>query len=214
MRPVLIGLNSRMHGGKDTAFGIMESWTQSSRLVVRRAFADPLKLSGMSSLGFNDLSKAEQIRLANVIKDTGVITIQWDEISPTSGQLIPRSHTITGREFWQYYGTEGHRRDDLGESFSKEFWVDNLLKRGWTTKYDGVDALVITDARFPNEAERIIREGGLVVEIDADKRLGPRGNHSSEKPLPRDLVSITLDNNGSIAAFEKQVIEFMGKVFG
>lgn len=226
----LIGLNGRKEAGKDTAFDIIRQvLRERNEVAIRRAFADPLKISGMRALGFHkvyDGVEGLMLTVANVIKESGVIKVEWDDVSP-SGQLIPRRHQITGRELWQFYGTEAHRAEDLGHSFSTNFWVDNVLpcpvshtpgmdsvdhrvqnERTLREYYPEADVLVVTDVRFPNEAQRVLNLGGEVWEIDADQRIGaPRDDHPSEQPLPIELVTRKIDNNGTVEDLEKGVRE-------
>lgn len=228
----LIGLHARLHAGKDTAFEtIRQVCEQDSLLALRRAFADPLKLSGMRSLGIDTESDPEAVvALANKIKETGRIVVTWDDVSPETGNLIPKVMMVTGREFWQRYGTEAHRAPDLGSSFGPDFWVDNLLPPGkivnelpqgrgtreypefWHNFKEGwagyADVAVVTDVRFPNEAQRILDLDGEVWKINADERLGPNTDaHPSEQPLPDHLVTRVIDNNHSVAEFQNNLIE-------
>lgn len=222
----LIGLNGRLHSGKDTTFEAIDRYALSQNLIaLRRAFADPLKVSGMRSLGF-DNTHEELVALANELKETGRITVTWQ----AGTKLLSKS--ITGRTLWQLYGTEAHRADDLGSSFSEDFWVDNLLPydesagridtvEGTTAKprfwhnfkeelYGYADFAVVTDVRFANEATRIIDLGGEVWHIDADERLGPnKDEHASEQPLPPEFITTTIDNNGSLEAFHRNVFEVL-----
>jgi len=192
-------------------------------LALRRAFADPLKVSGMRALGldFPDLDPDSLIALANQIKETGRISTSWENSDGSLGFW-----TITGRQLWQYYGTEAHRADDLGSSFGADFWVDNLLPEGlreFDNEADSIplfwdnfkedwagyaDIAVVTDVRFPNEAERILALDGEVWRIDAEERLGPNPDaHPSEQPLDGKYVSRVIDNNGTLAAFQQNVLD-------
>lgn len=218
----LIGLHARLHAGKDTAFDFIERYAADhDQLALRNAFADPLKISGMRALGF-EYDDGTQVQVANDIKETGRVSVTWLD---SDGTL--RSNTITGRQLWQLYGTEAHRVDDLGASFGRDFWVDNLLPTGsdtskaltrapngevsryqpawWNNFIDSevADIAVVTDVRFPNEAQRVFKLGGEVWKIDADLRLGPNTDaHASEQPLADEFVTRTIDNNTTIGNFE------------
>lgn len=230
----LIGLHSRMLGGKDTCFEtIRQEAENNSMLALRRAFADPLKVSGMRSLGFNEpydggpeVTRENQVFIANQIKETGRVFISW---VGEDGTL--RAKAITGRNFWQFYGTEAHRADDLGASFGIDFWVDNLLPLGavsvpgfgelesattrplfWDNFKESwagfADIGAVTDVRFANEAKRILELDGEVWRIDSDSRLGENADlHVSERPLPDELITRTIDNNSTLAAFQQNILE-------
>lgn len=212
----LIGLHARLHAGKDTAYEAIDKHAMSKDLLaVRRAFADPLKISGMRALGFPvDYDNDTLLYIANQIKETGRITVSYEH---GSGELESRS--ITGRKLWQLYGTEAHRAEDLGSSFGTNFWVNNLLPLGedrghpawaWNFTEDWAgfgDFCVVTDVRFSNEAERILELGGEVWKIDAENRLGPNEDgHASEQPLDDEWITREIDNNGSIEDFHANVI--------
>lgn len=210
----LIGIKGRLHSGKDTALSYIRDAAGSRALVRREGFADRMKLSGLAALGFplpDDIDEA--LALANAIKETGTITTTYiDDYGDTVW------NQIDGRQWWQRYGTEAHR-----DIFEQEFWVNVLLPQpsndpeapcriyenslALRQKFPSVDVLVITDCRFPNEADRILRLGGEVWMLDAEKRLGPLppGSHISEHPLPSHLVTCTIPNNGSLEQFEAAI---------
>lgn len=194
----LIGLHGRLRSGKDTAYEEIERIAKSlDKKACRRAFGDNLKLSGMAALGLQGLD------LANKIKEQGEIVVRID------GEDI---HSISGREFWQYYGTEAHRNPSLGSSFSEDFWLDNLLPHcKWTYNFAPLtDYAVVTDVRFPNEAQRIKDLGGEIWWINADERLGPPNtDHPSEKRLPIGLLDYELTNNGPKEEFRAQVRDLL-----
>ncbi len=212
----LIGLHGRLHSGKDTTFEFIDNYALDHDLMaLRRAFADPLKISGMRALGFEG-SNEDLVITANEIKESGHVTVTWEE----DNKLVANS--ITGRKLWQLYGTEAHRADDLGASFGTDFWVDNLLPlNGAETTarkplfwynfkeepFGYADIAVVTDVRFENEAQRILDLGGEVWWIDANERLGPNEDaHASEQPLPDELVTVKIDNNGTLADFDRNVL--------
>jgi hypothetical protein len=210
----LIGLKARLHGGKDTAFDFLVNRFNGDYGPFQRVgFADKLKLSGMAALGLTQGSDEDTIALANDLKENGVIAVVCAGYGPAD------PHIISGREFQQWYGTEAHR-----DIFWREFWVDALLPqpsetfpgsdRWWENQsalkksFPDVGTLVITDCRFPNEAQRVLGLGGEVWVIDADERLGPlpEDSHESEYPLPERLVTRHVDNNRTLEQFEWNLI--------
>lgn len=70
------------------------------------------------------------------------------------------------RKLLQEEGTENGR-----DKYGDDIWVNTLWN--WSivrAMRDGVDVIIVTDCRFPNEAEFIETHGGLVIRIDAPDR--------------------------------------------
>lgn len=174
---MLIGLHGFAESGKDTVYSRIR---HLGRQAVRVAFADKLKVSAMRSLGFRQAEDSDLIALANQLKDIGVITID------IPGVL---THVITGRQYLQYFGTEGHR-----DVFSEDFWVDQALLPVMGSDLDhGNMTVVATDCRFVNEAERIRQLGGEVWEVKG-LMSASSDDHPSEVRLPDHLIDLTIDN--------------------
>ena len=193
---MLIALHGKKKSGKDTSY---ERILRLLPTAKRVAFADKLKVSAMRSLGYSG-ADWELISLANVLKETGEITIDLgDGRAP---------HTISGRKFFQWFGTEGHR-----EVFANDFWVDQALipVMGPELNHD-TRVIIGTDCRFPNEAERIRELGGEVWEIigisDDDN-----DDHASEARLPDHLIDLTIDNtvrDDSFAHLDQELTRAFG----
>lgn len=213
---ILIGLNGRLHSGKDTAFlAIQELAAAEDKTARRVGFVDKMKLSGVRALGYEPENLVEAVALANDIKENGTIIVS---VLEPKRRFRPRRHrvqSLSGREFWQRYGTEAHR-----EVYGQEFHVDALLPKpqdgGGGILRDLVledafdcDVLVVTDVRFPNEAQRIRALGGKVWKIDADARLGPLppDSHPSEHGLPDSFVDAKIFNNETLDLFRVYIEE-------
>jgi hypothetical protein len=63
---------------------------------------------------------------------------------------------LTFRQILQRYGTESHR-----DIFGQDFWVDQALNAA--TEPDVL--YYVTDVRFDNEVEGVVRRGGPVVQV-------------------------------------------------
>lgn len=201
----IIGLNGRLHSGKDTAFAEIDLYFAASGLKAKRiAFADPLKLSAALALGYQPKNAEEAVAICNDLKEYGIIAIGDTRTAQgDDGEMWINSEDcgLTGREYLQFYGTEAHRN-----VFGKDFWVDACLPASLSDvddKYLDANVLVVTDVRFENEAQRILDLGGEVWQIAATERLGPLPDdaHPSEHPLPSALITHTVDNNNSIKEF-------------
>lgn len=190
---MIIGLHGKKRSGKDTVYGLLKQYHDGR--VIRKAFADPLKLSACR-LFYPDCTVEEALVWADQMKEDGFLDMTH---APGEG-----AH-VSGREFLQRFGTEAHR-----EVFGKNFWVDASLPRFdgmgnselciFGTRFDK-DFVVFTDVRFPNEAERVREWGGEVWEVQRTA-VETGDEHASEQRLPPHLLDCTLYNNGSLEELE------------
>lgn len=197
---ILIGINGYKDSGKDSTAGYIQKWTEAHRLEFAvQAFADRMVLSMMRSLG-----------LATNLNDARVI---YDSFKKNGGILVEVpdlniSMEISGRQFAKWYGTEGHR-----DVFGDDFWIDLILPQPEWGLWDWRESFrprgdvfahvaVVSDVRFVNEAERVRALGGEIWNVD--RGLGP-DDHSSEQPLPKELIDVWIDNSSSFEALEVNV---------
>lgn len=101
-------------------------------------------------------------------------------------------------------------RDTLG----KDTWINRLI-RGWVAQ--GSLPTVITDCRYPNEAEAIRAAGGMIVRVirPGSGLKGELALHESEAGISDDLVDIEILNDGSLselAAEAMKVVRMNGGV--
>lgn len=173
--PRLVGLTGYAGAGKDCAAAglIAAGWT-------RQAFADPVRSMALAiDPMVSHAGDAESCRrLTELVADYG-----WDHT-----KRIPEV-----RRFLQRLGTDAVRAH-LGE----DAWVlafDRARNRS-------VD-VVATDVRFPNEAEYIVRNGGIVIRIDRPG-VGPVNDHESEDIDAID-ADATVVNDGTPEQLQQRV---------
>lgn len=174
----LIGLAGYARSGKDTVGTqlIAQGYTQYS-------FAGPIRCAASCMFG---------------------IPVRLFEGTNPDRDKVDEFWGFSLREMLQKIGTEGGR-----ELFRQDIWIRRAeaewAKMKRQSERWGEDApppfrppgMVITDVRFPNEAEWILSEGGVVLNIDR-AGVGPQSGHASEKALPQELISVTLYNHGTI----------------
>lgn len=106
-------------------------------------------------------------------------------------EIIPE-WGISPRVMAQKLGTEGGR-----ELFFNDIWI----RRGEVEymKYQNSD-FVITDCRFPNEANWIRSSGGYVIHIERDSIPDSVGvsNHASEAGVDIEESDFVINNNGTL----------------
>lgn len=194
---MLIGLHGKKGSGKDTIYDIIREDFQGIGVnVVRDAFADRLKLSAYRSFK-PDATLEEAYDWAERLKNGGyVISI---------GENHRTMKEATGRQFFQYFGTEAHR-----DIFGQDFWVDAVLPDWQDDDYgreDGLtrnDILVITDVRFENEADRILDCGGHVWHV-VRPSTEDDDDHVSEQVLADEYFSYKIENLTTIEALRSKV---------
>lgn len=218
----LIGINGFKTAGKDTAYGFIKELTEPRTAlgtvrhrdrVERRAFADNLKIMAMLALGFEyEESDEELIALADTFKENGTIATSY-----LTAPRIIAERRLTGRQYLQWFG--GHARTVFGDGF----WVNQVLPETGISDYDWMPIWgtlgrkgpkvclpavgCITDVRYPNEAERVLALGGETLEI-VRPGLASDG-HSSEVPLPRELISHTIVNDGSPDDLRDKISDYL-----
>jgi hypothetical protein len=97
------------------------------------------------------------------------------------------------REFLQNLGVGV--REVIGENSWVRIVTDQIEPGG---RY------VITDVRFPNEAEAILKAGGVLIRV-IRPGTGPVNGHSSESLLDGYPVAVTITNDGTLDDLRAQV---------
>lgn len=181
----LIGLTGFARTGKDTVGKIF-----INKGYERYAFADPLKKACVEMFGipladFHD----------NDIKET---TNKFWGFSP--------------RVMAQLLGTEGSRnvfRQDIWIKRAEIEWVkyqQYAVGENITFGENYMKGMVITDARFENEAD-FIRKHGLLIHITRPGKTGNVGinSHTSEKGIEFKPGDIFIENVGTLEDLEYKV---------
>lgn len=109
---------------------------------------------------------------------------------------------ITCREMLQQFGT------DVCRNWKSDIWVQALF-----ADYRMIDNWVITDVRFPNEADAIRHEGGVMIRLNA--LYAKKSVHLSETALddyPRfdiivDMNNYTLDEMPILASTIVELVQ-------
>lgn len=192
---MIIGINGYSGTGKDTVGKLIQYLTfdwKSSHLYVTPTLSEFLEREqqGYYKLGYNTLLRPqwEVKKWAGKLKTiatmlTGIpqekfedqefkktnLGPEWD-CNPIGKMGTKHREPMTVREFLQKLGTDG-LRDGLHENT----WVNALMadyKPG--SFFPNVPAedhaklpnWIITDTRFPNEAEAIKKAGGIIIRVD------------------------------------------------
>jgi len=125
--------------------------------------------------------------------------------------LIHPVYKMTCRQLLQFVGTELFR-----DQLHPEVWVQCLRQDIEALFNEDPEALVIvTDCRFPNEAEMLLKLGGRMLHIQrpmaASCLLGETSQHSSEKDFNTSNEQI-IHNNGTLDQLYETVRTTLAKV--
>lgn len=106
---------------------------------------------------------------------------------------------------WQEAQTPRHVMQQLGTEWGRDriapdFWI-NVTNR----RVDLFDRVVITDCRFPNEADYIRKKKGRLVRVTRVSKV-PDLRHSSENQIMELPVDEEIDNNSSVEALRAMVL--------
>jgi hypothetical protein len=141
----------------------------------RLAFADPMR---QALLTINP--QLDSItRVSDLVEDYG-----WD--------LAKRNPEI--RRLLQVLGTDFGRKM-LGD----DVWI-NIALSGIKSE----DKIVVSDVRFPNEAEAIKKLGGTVWRINRHNHTAVNG-HTSERAMDNYMFNYVIYNDGTLAELSDEV---------
>lgn len=169
---MIVGLSGYARSGKDTFGGLLVQHHDFDRV----AFADKLKDT------LYDLDPDTWVELED---DTPVFTDSLRAVVDGYGWEWAKEHTGC-RALLQRLGVSV--REHIGENT----WVDAALQ-----DVDPVARTVITDVRFPNEADAIRERGGVLVRIRRPQT-GAVNAHVSETALDGYRFDYVIENSGTI----------------
>jgi hypothetical protein len=133
------------------------------------------------------------------------VSMAYEKLRAWFLDVVMQEH-ITARYALQTLGTE------FGRYISPDIWVDFLLKEVETKQKEDVDAVVITDCRFVNEAKKLREQGFEIwrlIRPYTQAIVGGVVNHASEReqtsPEMEQYISTTIINDGTLADLKEKV---------
>jgi hypothetical protein len=181
MKIIAFGHQKRV--GKDTASGFVSTYLRVERGVRR-----------VKKAGFADKLKDVCYQLYSW---AGLQNKDYYEENPHMKEVVLHAIGKTPREIWISFGNE------VKEATYRNTWLDYLIK---TSEEDKIDWLVVSDMRFPNEADYIREAGGLVIKVTRPSVL--HTSDAADDPLlTYQNWSNVIINDGTLADFYSKVIE-------
>lgn len=146
---------------------------------------------------------------------------EWDTLEPYEsdapwvGDEEVLEMPMTVRDLLQKLGTDAMRN-----GLHENVWVNALMAdykmhkehfndiaNGRETG-DGYPNWIITDTRFPNEAQAIKEKGGVVIKVERPG-VGPVNDHPSEVALKDYSFDYIINNDGSLDDLKEKVKDFL-----
>jgi len=177
---MIIGLSGKKGSGKNQVaeyFGQILGW----RNVNIIAFADPIKEIAVKYMGVDkNIAWGTQEE-----KESTYTAWSWEDIPPSKrSNYNVTTNRLTVRQLLQYIGTELFR-----QNIADDFWVKSCFNQihNYGDKYRHH---IITDVRFPNEANEIKELGGKVVRLWRGGDIQVDDKHASETALNNEDCKI------------------------
>lgn len=144
---------------------------------VKRAYAAPLKEACKALFSFTESQLEDPIEKETIDK-------RWGK---------------TPREAMQWLGT-----DVVRQSLGSDFWIRHM---GFYVEKDSGVRLVIPDVRFPNEADWIRKNGGVLIRVVRPDS-SPTDMHASEIEQDNIETDLTIQNTSEdVDAFYRNTLD-------
>ena len=199
----LVGISGKIGSGKDTTAELIQLVTayglnnlnEVRNVTPRLMDNQDFKEYTLQNAKWQIVKYAENLKLiASML--TGIPRKSFEDQEFKKTHLGPEWNNITVREFLQTLGT-GALRDNLNENV----WVNSLF-----ANFESSSQWLITDTRFPNEADAIKQRGGIVIRVD---RGLSTGDHPSETALDDYEFDYVIPNKGNIEELIEEVVKFV-----
>jgi hypothetical protein len=190
--------------------GISFGWVRRKTTTMVLIGLIGLKQSGKDTFAdylvekhhFRKLAFAEPVKQ---ICQTMFILTEAQLNDPHQKEVVDARWGLSPRQMMQKVGT-----DMVRQMWGNDFWVKNMDIRHRQMNHD----VVVSDVRFPNEAQWVRDRGGLLVRID-DGRGQSTDSHSSETAQAsiQEDVCVFNEKNG-LETFYEKVEGLIGGVLG
>ena len=188
--PKLIGISGKIGNGKDLLFDVInyviteDYWTSFEHYMYESRKVDEVYRNK---------------KFAGILKDItckliGCNVSQLEDRKFKEAELGKEWNGLTPRKILQLLGTEAGRH-----IIHPNIWVNALF-----SDYKPEDNWIVTDVRFPNEADIIKDKGGIMIRINRpqfmiDGKVILKDEHLSETGLDNyDKFDYVIDNDGTV----------------
>lgn len=175
---MIIGVSGYARSGKDTIAEVLTMNYGFKRL----AFADNIR----KAVKVLDPILENGKRVNEMVKEFG-----W-EVTKAQPEM---------RRLLQVFGTEVGR-----EMFGENFWVDQVFRQ--IEAEDRDSNFIITDVRYPNEADLVRKKGGQIWRVNRSV-IKPINGHSSEFAMDTYDFDRVITNDSDIKDLESHIFSIM-----
>lgn len=212
---MIIGISGYSGSGKDTAGIIIQHLKAGTKFPLKAVIKKP----DIHEWWLEERSGWEVKKWAGKLKTiasilTGIPVEKFEDQEFKKSLLGPEWGTVTDiplnsipvfadiqfnalmsvRELLQKIGT-----DALRDRLHQDVWVNALM-----VDYNTDLNWIITDTRFPNEAEAIKKAGGIIIRIERPG-VKPVNPHPSETSLENWKFDHVINNDGSLTDLTKKI---------
>lgn len=184
----VIGITGKKFHGKDTAAEIFKLFLGVDKTLIM-SFASPIKNA------IKTLFLLNESQLSGSSKENYCWTFN-------NGEKV---NMMTPRIIMQKFG------DAMKSTFGNDIFLKNMKNRIIDCE-NNYKYIIISDVRFNNEAELIKNYGGIIVKIDASKRVNNDDKHISENGIDNKFIDYYLDNNYYRKNLELEINDIINKI--
>lgn len=166
-----------------------------------------IALTGTKTVGKTTIAKAIQawainskiVSFATPIKEMlWQMGVSYEALNGKEKESIIDPLGKSARELMQSLGTEWGR-----QTVNENIWVFAMQKQ---IERMSEDIIIIDDLRFPNEANWVLVNRGIIIELKRDG-VECNDNHSSEQPLPKQFITTTINATNMEDGINKTIDE-------
>jgi hypothetical protein len=195
---MIIGLSGYAKSGKDTVAATLIEKCLGFQV---KKFSYKLKLVASILTGYDveDFEK-QDVKDSNLPTMWNKVNVTWAIVGGEWAPVLTREEPYPVRLFLQELGTDAVR-----DNVHPDAWVNALMCDYDTLARMGAEPnWVITDVRFPNEAQAIKDSGGYVFRV-VRPGISPVNAHSSETALDNWAFDGHIDNSGTLEDLSEEV---------
>jgi len=209
---MIIGISGRIASGKNTVGDIIEKLclTNNGPKFEQKSFAGKLKqmaslLTGIPVEDFED----QEIKNSVLGEEWGKLSVNNPLLAIEPFEKFQFWELMSVRELLQKLGTDAVR-----DGLHKDAWVNALFAdyKAGDPEYNAFyPNWIITDMRFPNEMEAVVKRGGLTIKVIRPvkkSKTTPR-LHPSETALDGHTMHYDIINDGSMKDLIEKVREIL-----